>query len=119
MTKHQRHVVHGDSALHITMQQLDAVFPGNSEKIYTWLACRHCAQVSQCLTLSTAGQVLFIKTVQQRNASVPTSRSSVALLRMCCVVKGESMVAQCPLDSITLYMYNKFSISSNEVVYCT
>jgi len=46
MVHHQRHVIHGDSAVHISMQQLVSPLPGNDEGVYTWLACKYCDQVS-------------------------------------------------------------------------
>ena len=46
MTKHQRHIIHGDSAISISMQELEADLPGGDGVISTWLTCRHCSQVS-------------------------------------------------------------------------
>ena len=47
MTKHQRHIVHGRSALHISVQQLDISIPRSNDGIFTWLACKHCTLVRQ------------------------------------------------------------------------
>lgn len=45
MTKHQRHIVHGSSSLHISVQQLDIPIPRSNDGIFTWLACKHCTLV--------------------------------------------------------------------------
>lgn len=45
MSKHKRHIVHGASAIYINMQMIDHSLLGNDDGIYTWLACKHCAQV--------------------------------------------------------------------------
>ena len=46
MTKHQRHIIHGTAALHITVQQLDTSIPRSNDGLFTWLACKHCTLVS-------------------------------------------------------------------------
>ena len=45
MAKHKRHIIHGSSAIYINMQQIDPSLLGDDDGIYTWLACKHCAQV--------------------------------------------------------------------------
>ena len=49
MTKHQRHIIHGTSSLHISVQQLDTTIPRSNDGIFTWLACKHCTLVCTCL----------------------------------------------------------------------
>ena len=46
MGKHKRHIIHGSSAIYITMQQIDPSLLGDNDGIYTWLACKHCAHVN-------------------------------------------------------------------------
>ena len=45
MSRHKRHIVHGAGVIHINMQQMDSSVLTSDDGIYTWLACRHCAQV--------------------------------------------------------------------------
>jgi 1-phosphatidylinositol-3-phosphate 5-kinase len=42
MTRHQRHIIHGRAALHVSVQQLDIPIPRANDGIFTWLACKHC-----------------------------------------------------------------------------
>ena len=45
MSRHKRHIVHGAGVIHINMQQMDSSVLTSDDGIYTWLACKHCAQV--------------------------------------------------------------------------
>lgn len=58
MTKHQRHVIHRNRAIHISMQQMDTSIPGGDDNIFTWLACRHCTQCTPYVQLS-ANSLMF------------------------------------------------------------
>ena len=60
MMKHQRHFVHSDYEMRISMQQLAAPIPGGDNRIFTWCNCQNdvCSQV--CMYVCSVHTYIYI-----------------------------------------------------------
>ena len=76
MAKHKRHIIHGSSAIYINMQQIDPSLLGDDDGIYTWLACKHCAQVCmQTCYMCVRCRAIYSFYIEKRGNSLPVEHS--------------------------------------------
>lgn len=84
MVHHQRHFVHGNMELRVSMQELESTIPDCDSGFYTWLTCMECKEVKSlsltpCLLNLSLSLLLTASPHPQSTPLVNMSEDSLCL----------------------------------------